>query len=40
LPREKRRLVKRYPKGFQADFMMREDVEGVCGEKAAENRRS
>ena len=39
LPKEERRLVEGYRKGFYADFMMREEVERVHGEQAAAEAR-
>jgi site-specific DNA recombinase len=33
LPKEEQRLVEGYRKGFYADFMMREEMERVCGEQ-------
>jgi site-specific DNA recombinase len=39
LPKEERRLVEGYRKGFYADFMMREEVERVHSEQAAAEAR-
>ncbi|MBI4234319.1 MAG: hypothetical protein HY686_07760 [Chloroflexi bacterium] len=39
LPREERRLVEGYRKGFYADFMMREEMERVRNEQATSEER-